>query len=79
MMFYLYVIMSPVVKILIDAIGHLHLRRQGAWMKHFFRIELVRREALAVAVLKQLVHFGPGFAKTPEINIGTRGGLLFFP
>lgn len=53
------------VKIRIDGIGHLHLRRQGAWMKHFFRIELARREALTVAVLKQLIHFGPGFAKAP--------------
>ena len=70
---------SPVVKILISGIGYLHLRRQGAWMKHFFRIELAGREALAVAVLKQLIHFGPGFAKTPEVNIGTRGGLLFLP
>ena len=79
MRLYPYVIVSPMVKILIDAIGHLLLCRQGAWMKHFFRIELARRQALAVAVLKQLIHFGPGFAKTPEINIGTRGGLFFFP
>ena len=64
------------------AISHMlysELSRQRAWMKHFLRIELAGREALAVAVFKQLIHFGPCFAKTPEVNVGTRDGLLFLP
>jgi hypothetical protein len=48
-------------------------------MKHFLRIELARRKALAMAILEELIHFGPGFLKTPEVDVGTRGGLLFLP
>ena len=48
-------------------------------MKHLLRIELARREALAVAVFKQLIHFRPCFAKTPEVEVGTCDGLFLLP
>ena len=52
---------------------------QRARMKHLFRRELARRQALALAVFEQLVYLGPGFIKTPEVNIRTGEGLFFLP
>src|SRR5437762_8788385 len=48
-------------------------------MKHLLGVELACRKALAMAVLEQFIHLGPCFVKTPEVKIGTRDSLLFFP
>jgi hypothetical protein len=48
-------------------------------MKHFLRIEFACRETLAMAVFKQLIHFGPRLAETPEVDVGTRDGLFLLP
>jgi hypothetical protein len=52
---------------------------QGAWMKHLLGLELAAREALSMAVVEQLIQFGPSFLKTPEVDVRTRSGLLFLP
>jgi hypothetical protein len=65
-----------------DLAGSRHRIRLGlqcARMKHLLGLELARREALSMAVVEQLIYFGPSFPKTPEVDVGTRSGLFFLP
>ena len=55
------------------------LSEQRARVKHLLGFELPRSETLAVAIVQQLIHFRPGFLKTPKIDVWTRDGLLFLP
>ena len=48
-------------------------------MKHFLGLEIAGRQTLAIAVFEQLRHFSSGLAKTPDVRVGSRRGLFFFP
>ena len=48
-------------------------------MKHFFGLELARRQTLAVAIFEQLIDLGSRTAKAPHIQIGAGDRLFFLP